>query len=361
MQIKRQALLTGAGFSCNVEGLSGQQIRTILFNNPKVKENDRIAKIVNAQGADYESIYRTIIEGNTFNQEEKEIIILAYDDAYSKLDQSICTAFSTPQQQPLNLNRLSRFLEWFAGADGGRERGHIFTLNQDLFIERGFFDNVSLGVPGIPYWPINPRWVPLADWDANGHGTLPIHLVPDKSTCNRIMENDMQGREVPQRLQYIKLHGSMNWRAAGGSQAMVIAGRKLEQIKSIPLLNWYLDKFRDVLTTPGLHLCVIGYGFGDPHINAMLAEAIDKSKLVLSIVYPGAWDQLVENIRKRGEQLEEEGEADLSESLIRGLNGDTLFDFDLKKAFPRPGDAGETYEAKQLRKHLDLLKSKLNP
>ncbi len=346
MQIKRQALLTGAGFSCNVGGLSGQQIRTILFNNSSIKRNGRIAQIVNARGADYESIYRTIIEGN---QEEKEIIIRAYEDAYSELDRSICKAFPTPQQRPLNLNKLSKFLELFAGADGGRERGHIFTLNQDLFIERGFSGNVNLGVPGIPDWPINPHWVPLADWDANGRGPLPIHIVPDESACNLFMERDKQGREVPQQLQYIKLHGSMNWRAVGASQAMVIAGRKLEQIKSIPLLNWYLDKFRNVLTIPDFHLCVIGYGFGDPHINAMLAEAIDKSKLVLSVVYPGTLDQLVEKIRKRGKQLEKEGEKDLSESLIRGLNRGKLFDFDLKTAFPRPGDVGETYEASQLR------------
>ena len=116
-----------------------------------------------------------------------------------------------------------------------------------------------------------------------------------------------------------------------------------------------------MLTTPGLHLCVIGYGFGDPHINAMLAEAIDKSKLVLSVVYPGTRDQLVENIRERGKQLGEEGEADLSESLIRGLNRGKLFDFDLKKAFPRPGDAGETYEARQLREAFGPSKNKLNP
>jgi hypothetical protein len=349
MQIKKQALLTGAGFSCNVGGLSGQQIRTILFNNPKVKENNQIAQIVNASGADYESIYRTIIEGDTFKAEEKRTIIDAYDNAYSKLDQSICTAFTTPQQHTLNLNRLSTFLEWFAGADGGGERGHIFTLNQDLFIERGFFGNVNLGVPGIPQWRINPRWVPLADWDANGHGPRPIHVVPDENDCKGFMENDMKGHEVSQGLQYIKLHGSMNWRTKGESRAMVIAGRKLEQINSIPLLNWYLEKFRDGLTTPGLHLCVIGYGFGDPHINRPLAEAIDKRKLVLSIVYPGNWDELLKNMRERGKQLEKEGEADLSETLICGLTRGKHFDFDLKKAFPPPGDAGETYEARQLR------------
>lgn len=65
MQIKSQALLTGAGFSCNVGGLSGQQIRTILFNNVNIKRSNRIAAVVNARVVDYESIYRTI-GGNQF-------------------------------------------------------------------------------------------------------------------------------------------------------------------------------------------------------------------------------------------------------------------------------------------------------
>ena len=130
-------------------GLSGQQIRTILFNNPQVKENDQVAEVVNSYGADYESIYRTILEGSSFGQEEERIIEYAYQDAYENLDRSICAAFSTPGQGPLNLNQLTTFLQWFTGAEGSRERGHIITLNQDLFIERGLLNGVNWGVPGI--------------------------------------------------------------------------------------------------------------------------------------------------------------------------------------------------------------------
>jgi hypothetical protein len=345
MQIKKQALLTGAGFSCNMGGFSGQQIRTILFNNPELKRDDRIARIINEPGADYESIYRIVVEGSDFSLEKKERIKTAYDDAYKDLDRSICTACST--QHPLNLNKLSTFLHWFAGAEGRKERGHIFTLNQDLFIER--LGNDNLRVPGILNPRINPRWVALADWDANGHGQPPIHNVPDQKRCEWFIESDKHGREVPQRLQYIKLHGSMNWRTKEGSSTMVIAGRKLEQIQSVPLLSWYLDKFRDVLKIHDLKLLIIGYGFGDPHINNLLAEAIDEKKLVLSIVYPGTRDKLVENISNRGERLAQQGEVNRSQTLIAGLNRGKFFDFDLKKAFPPQGDIGDTYEARQLR------------
>jgi len=320
MRINSQVLLTGAGFSCNAGGLSGQQIRTILFNNSQVKENERIAEIVNSQGADYESIYQTIIEGSAFGEDEERIITAAYQGAYANLDQSICAAFSTPYQHPLNLNKLSTFLQWFAGAEGSKERGHIFTLNQDVFIERGFLGNVNMGVPGIVNWQIRPHWVPLADWEKTGHGNPPIHVVPDLEAVDRFVESDMQGLVVPQRLQYIKLHGSMNWRAEKGSPVMVIAGRKREQIESVPLLNWYLKKFQDVLSNYDIHLCLIGYGFGDPHINGLLAESIDEKRLLLSIVYPGTWDQIDRNIRERGKRLEEEGEVDFSDTLIRGLS-----------------------------------------
>jgi len=195
---------------------------------------------------------------------------------------------------------------------------------------------------------VRPNWVPLADWEKDGHVDPPIHVVPDQEKCDRFMESDNRGVEVPQRLQYIKLHGSMNWRKREGSSVMVIAGRKREQIESVPLLNWYLNKFQDVLDNDEIHLCLIGYGFGDPYINELLAEAINKKGLVLSIIYPGTKDQIDENIHTRGRQLEKEGEVDFSDTLIKGLSRGKLFDFDLRQAYPNRS-SGETFQARLLR------------
>ena len=42
---------------------------------------------------------------------------------------------------------------------------------------------------------------------------------------------------------------------------MVVGGGKEERIAKEPLLKWYLDLFREVLTGPECNLLVIGYGF----------------------------------------------------------------------------------------------------
>src|SRR3990170_2919744 len=76
------------------------------------------------------------------------------------------------------------------------------------------------------------------------------------------------------RFHYVKLHGSMNWRSSDGKDAMVIGMNKLEQIGNEPLLEWYYETFKQVLSCQDRRLWVIGYGFGDSHINEVIARSI---------------------------------------------------------------------------------------
>lgn len=147
MQIKTQALLTGAGFSYNVGGLSGHTFVKRLSNHPRIQENNRIATLFYAKRADYESIYRTVIEGEEFTQNDRDTILEAYDDAYSELDRAICSRCGDPQGQQLSLNALSEFLDWFAGST--KIRGHIFTLNQTCSLRGDTSVECLLAFPGF--------------------------------------------------------------------------------------------------------------------------------------------------------------------------------------------------------------------
>ena len=339
VQVKDQALLTGAGFSCNVGGLSGRQFLIRLSNHPKIQETGRVQTLLSAENADYESIYRTVVEDSWLDEESRETVIAAYDDVYRELDRAVCFEFRNPYTHPLQLNCLATFLDWFAGPS--KERGHIFTLNQDLFIERGYLGNSNIGVPGINYWRIR-NWVPIMDWERLSHGELPIEVIPDKEGVQSFRERDDLGRHVPQALQYIKLHGSMNWRMREGSRVMVIAGRKLEQIRSVPLLNWYFEKFQQVLNTPEMHLCVVGYGFGDPHINQELAKAVSNNTLKrISIIHP-RW-QRSDLERQIGEgHVGTGGDPDAAESIVEATRRGQLFDFDLREACSTNGPISST-------------------
>lgn len=66
----------------------------------------------------------------------------------------------------------------------------------------------------------------------------------------------------------------------------MIGHAKTEIIKKEPLLRWYLSLFEEVLREPERNLVVIGYGFGDEHINAVIADAIRECGLRLYVISP---------------------------------------------------------------------------
>jgi hypothetical protein len=86
-------------------------------------------------------------------------------------------------------------------------------------------------------------------------------------------------------LNVIKLHGSFNWRTAGAQSTMVVGTGKTSQISASPLLAWYFDIFGKVLSAGGVRLMIVGYGFGDAHVNAVIADAIEHHDLKVFI-----WD-----------------------------------------------------------------------
>ena len=71
---------------------------------------------------------------------------------------------------------------------------------------------------------------------------------------------------------YIKLHGSYNWRT-NADILLITGGAKSAEIAKVPLLTWYHQQFRTMITQPNAKLMIIGYGFGDDHINKHLEAA----------------------------------------------------------------------------------------
>jgi hypothetical protein len=66
---------------------------------------------------------------------------------------------------------------------------------------------------------------------------------------------------------------------------------KSSAIEKGPLLRWYSDLFKKVLHTGDRNLLVIGYGFRDPHINAIIADGIKEHGLRLYLVTPQSPDE----------------------------------------------------------------------
>jgi hypothetical protein len=103
----------------------------------------------------------------------------------------------------------------------------------------------------------------------------------------------LQNFEVYQSLKpYFKLHGSCNWRDNENEQLLVMGGGKQETIGSHPILKWYQEQFKKYLGKPNTRLMIIGYGFGDEHINLALIEATKKDNLKIFIINPSGIDSL---------------------------------------------------------------------
>ena len=155
-----------------------------------------------------------------------------------------------------------------------RSRVVFATTNYDTLIEdalalckRGAFDGFSSG--GIGFW--------------KGHGADHLDRLPPKTH------------------QVIKLHGSVDWLRADGG--LVVRARygtaylsKLENTLIYPQATKYVETqkdpfaelfraFRGLLTSNESHtLCIVGYSFGDEHINLEIEQAMRREGSKTNII-----------------------------------------------------------------------------
>jgi len=231
-------LFTGAGFTKNFGGLLAKEMWSKIFNNSKTQSFPRIKELL-INDFDYESIYHKIINGN-YTEEEKDVISDVILEVYRSLD-NICSEwiFRNDAPNPVNIYGVNRLIKRFSG--GPNEIGFFFTLNQDLFVER-HFNSSSAGLihPGV-------RKIP------DVHKTIIKLPLENKDFIKLPIESELEGAATKlysATIHYVKLHGSYGWLNSSGLNRYVIGKDKEDQIAGEPLLSWYYDLFRKVLSQP---------------------------------------------------------------------------------------------------------------
>jgi hypothetical protein len=159
----------------------------------------------------------------------------------------------------------------------GKFSNYIFTLNQDLFFERYLWNEPAhfaqgLSLPGIRQNPGVAFFRPIMERFSDRFLVQPLGDAVAQS-------------QPPGQFNVVKLHGSFNWRTHDGNNIMIVGSEKSTQIAELPLLAWYFDLFKGMLFSDDARLMIVGYGFGDDHINAIIAEAVEKHRLKVFI-----WD-----------------------------------------------------------------------
>lgn len=304
VHVSQTVLLTGAGFTNNFGGplASGmweiiiRKLDDFLHNNSLLEENNRtdlenLMKVTKNK-SDYEKIFEEVMKGNKYSDCEKEIISNIFFESYKSLDKKVVSKgfLHGGNTVRFNRNNLHNFIKGLS--PNRKEKGFFFTLNQDIVIERYFRTAVVT--------PCIDRINELGDSLIQGFFKDNwFRKVPNEEELVK-RKLDKEGKWKNERVYYIKLHGSFNWKDSMDKNTdkniMVIGTSKLKDIEKEPILKWYLEIFKCVLSKPNRRLLIIGYGFRDKHINGVILDSIKKNNgLKVYLIYP---NKSIENFQK---------------------------------------------------------------
>jgi len=208
------------------------------------------------------------------------------------------------------------FLAKVVARDSNLGRTHLFTLNYDTLFEQ------ALELLGIQYFD---GFTGRADarFDPSVYG-LDIYY-PGEIAEGRV-------RRFDKFLHFYKLHGSIHWQVRGSelrarhpdlqdftayrtldANAKAAQLSKLtEKLPAVGILPT-ANKFAQTLTMPFAHLfrsfqtrlsapqtflLVLGYGFGDEHVNHIIEAALMNPSLVMLVVEPNPKSGTIDRVRR---------------------------------------------------------------
>jgi hypothetical protein len=271
----RHVLLTGAGFSKPFGGRLAGEIWADILSRPEIQACPAAHAILLRI-----PFFEEALTEAAANPDPQVYIALeaAVLGAFEKMDFAIQNS-TFGQGYGVNIYKFQEFLNLFWGPN--TDTGYLFTLNQDLLLERKHYNFGNRGGPVRPGIATPP-----GQHSTNVTWFSSLHINFDSSQIADIAAPSAGAYAWPPPLKdrnnYIKLHGSMDWRAPSG-RLMVMGSGKASQIAGTPILEWYLEVFKSVLAAGDRRLMVFGYGFGDEHINEAIADACQKSGLKIYI------------------------------------------------------------------------------
>jgi hypothetical protein len=257
-------LLTGAGFSYNWGGpLAAEVFNGLLSDNDIDGPTRELLFAAHGAGGFERVLAQLQLSAAPEDRKRYNALITAVVGLFNGLNNTFMQIqnfeFESMPEIPYSVHRfLTRFHA-------------IFTLNQDALMELHYIPLVSgfkwgrANLPGVKY--------------------LNSYRSGTKHDCFALMEPNPADFAIGPGVQpYIKLHGSVNWVSAP-DRVLIMGGEKTVSINRFPLLTWYHQEFRKMLQRPEARLMVIGYGFGDAHINDAILDGL-KNGLRFYLVDP---------------------------------------------------------------------------
>jgi hypothetical protein len=273
-------LLTGAGFSYNWGGYLASEAFEFLLS--VTQGDDDLRSLLwreHGRGMGFEDILSKLQrEFATEYSPDREQNLRNLTTAVQRMFGSMVISFARTQFEPTPREAEFSVTKFLAKFDA------IFTLNQDTLLEQHYLPYVgekdfdqSLQFPGY-IGACRPGIARALDTLTFGDLASRIELY--KPGGDPI--------PTPRRQPYYKLHGSIDLKQSDRDLMLIIGGDKAANIDEQPLLKSYHRVFEASLQRTGARLMIIGYSFGDAHINKMLIAGVEAGLKIFIIDPLGA-------------------------------------------------------------------------
>lgn len=352
-------LLTGAGFSKNFGLPLARQVWGMIFNDPNIQKTKYIKKQM-LKDFNYELLYSKVIHDQKYSQ-EREVFLSRINIVFNNVFEEICIrAIQNESNYNICYNDLREFIKLF-------QTSSVFTLNQDLFLERLFLESDIKLLPSPYIGSCIYNYKPNAQQIGKHTAHCYLHSNPEWKNDDGIMPTQEKLNELKKIWSdtvirntplYYKLHGSIGWKSPIQNRIPIIMGTgKSNQIQEEPLLKEYFEIFEKTLSKTGLKLLIIGYSFCDHHVNEIILNSINNYDLQLHVLNPQSISEFKQDIATRN--LSGTKKYSLS-SIFNKMYG--YYETNLSGVFPYAGEKridtqgiiSSTYEWKQLRENFFL-------
>jgi hypothetical protein len=256
-QKKKPLLLLGAGFSRNWGGWLAVEAFEYLLGCAEVSANPRLKHLLwnHQPRGGFEEALAAVQRQATHSGKDADLKVL--ESAIARMFDTMNKGYVSAQSLEFVNNGMAWLHRFMLRFDA------IFTLNQDTLLEQHYM-SPSVLTPTFS----DPRW---AQWHLPGMVSAPLMGV-DPPGNNVMVPGAI--KEVPRSQPIYKLHGSSLWRDPSKGSVMILGANKEVAIQSHGILRRYSEEFRARLAEKGARLMVIGYGFRDVHINAVITGAV---------------------------------------------------------------------------------------
>lgn len=309
-------LLLGAGFSKNWGGLLASEVRADLA--ARLHRDPFLSNLLHRSDGFEETLGNLRLEYRNARTPESRIHLVTFQNALRATFDAMNAAFAERRELAFcNDIRFSvvRFLARFHA---------IFTLNQDLLLERLYAPPMPLARPDVWNSCYFPGMRPHGDW------------INDPGNVVWTPSGDFAPPHHSQPV--FKLHGSTNWvehydgAQPQGDGILVMGDAKGGAIDASPVLSFYRDEYLRLLSQDGAKLMVIGYGFLDDHINNLICRARETNPFTMYLVHPSGRGHLRNiNPTSRGaiyapQPIEDIPIADFTNPLRNTFGGNDVLD-----------------------------------